>query len=242
MRRFVVGAALTVSFALAFAGTASAWYAHGSSYRNGAHGVVEVVTEPGEQLDVVASWEPDEGSVVPISPYPLAMSSVTLRDSSTPVTAPPAGRGAACTKLDDYALRCKGWSAWGPEPHTIAVDYLSLDLGDGHDRVTIRPTSVNLFTIGDMGAGNDTLDVHNLSGAYIGLGDGDDRVTLRGSQGGYGPWDGVYGDAGNDVLRLANLANDDNPVCGDGGDVLYVDEGEPYDPDCETVHVFGRLP
>ena len=221
MRRVLVGALATASFVLASAGTASAWWAEGSSYFSGSSGVVSVYAEPGEQNDLRAIGL--LGNQV----------SVLLHDPSTPVTPAPAGQGLGCDQVDGHTLRCIGRGFMGSP---VSVSYLRVELGDGDDRLRTSP-SPGLFKLGSTGSGNDTVVANDLSGASISLGEGDDRITLRGSGSGFLPNDAISGGAGDDVLRLVNGAADDNPYCGDGNDVLYADAGES-NADCETVHQF----
>jgi hypothetical protein len=213
---------------LAGAAPASAWWAEGTSFRTGAIGQVTVTALPGERNDLTAIGVPS-GRPMGI---PGPAGSVILHDASATVTPPPEGRGEGCTVIDAHTLSCVGIGPFGGPP---GVDWLSVDLGDGDDRLRVPAASSTLFLLGDAGSGDDDVATYDLGGASFTGGDGNDHVTIRGNQSGYLPGDAVRGGAGDDVLDLVNLENN-YPSCGDGQDTLYADgEDTALAGDCEDV-------
>lgn len=228
MRKFLL-AALTAAFVVASTGTAGAWYAKGGTYSSG-EGTVQVYGEPGENNNLTA-----EGRH--LSVVALGMKGVRLHDPDNPVTRTDADR-PGCTLVDAHTLDCN--SVHYIDGGEGSVHFLETWFGDGDDRLYVPSTSSSLQKVVMAGPGNDAIVGKDRGGAYASLDEGNDSITLRG--GGSAGWhpfeDIVHGGAGDDVLRLVNLA-DDNPYCGDGTDVLYADTSEiNADDGCETVHAF----
>lgn len=217
-------AAAVAATTLVCAAPASAWWAEGGSYRSGSFGAVNVYAEPGEVNDMTAV----ETQLVGV----LGVGGVEIHDASAPVTPPPAGSGAGCTQLDAHTLRCTGIGFMGSGE--MSVDYLRLDLGDGDDRIRIPLTSQAMWLWGSVGSGDDEVIKRDTEGASLDLGDGNDRIVLRGSfAGSLIPDAPIWGGAGDDTIDVLNGADDDNPACGDGHDILRADQGEDS-PDCEV--------
>ena len=229
MRRALMIAGATLIAALGGAAPASAWWAEAYLIRTGSFGVADVHGVPGEASDLVVTGD---------GHFAATSHTIWIRDRSAPVTPAPAGSGENCTQVGTHVVRCVAPDHFpgGPEK---TFTYLGIDLGDGDDRVEI-PFMTLLFTYGSTGSGDDVIDARSTAGATLDLGDGNDRVTLRGSGGGYLPNDWINGDAGDDVIDVFNGFDDDEPVCGDGQDVLYADVGED-NPDCETHHPRPKL-
>ena len=226
--RVVVGALATACFVLASTTTASAWYARGAMYAAGA-GTVQVYAEPGEQNNLTAEKRP-------LSVTALGMKAVRLHDPDNPVTRTDADR-PGCVVVDAHTLDCNGVHFTGEGE--VSVTFVEPSLGDGDDRFYVPTTSGPLGKVIDAGAGDDTIVAKDLGGAHASLGDGNDTISLRGGGGaGWHPIeDVIHAGPGDDVLRLVN-AQDDNPYCAEGTDVLYADVGEASDGACETVHTF----
>jgi hypothetical protein len=156
----------------------------------------------------------------------------------------------------------------GGGPHEAGNPYsyssfatVSVDTGDGNDKVTIsdalNPTIVSTYT----GAGDDRLSISGMwqmvdaySGGSDTLGPGNDVATI-GPAPAFAvpmPYGGaiplvygrlVYGGTGDDTLNTLN-GSVDQPICGDGDDTVVADPadenhyepafGPPVGNDCEN--------
>jgi hypothetical protein len=221
LRRIGAGALLTICAGLAYAAPANAFWAETF---DGFHvNAVHFYAEPGETNTVTAVGV--DG--VPATAYgtPSVPGAFLIHDSTATVTAPPAGRGGGCAKVDDHTISCGNGF----------IGQLWLDLGDRDDTLLIGPADTSFRVVARGGDGNDTLKSDTLSGASL-MGDaGNDRITIRGDNDGDAHAVFTDGGPGDDVIDIAN-GYVNNFTCGSGYDLVYSDPGDdPYNHDCEDI-------